>query len=259
MSNTEVTATEQPPSKPAALGLTTKQVLQDIRDNFVMVSAGAVIAGVGLASIFVASYLSVFDWHLLWFVQYTDIVTFGLVVVGIIGGSILVVQSLTQTVLGAVAMQGKSKRRSIIILVVISLLLLASQLYWPILHGEPYFHIISGLMVMGGAVFLTYLIVAQVRAGAWPNTAQMTGLIIIVITTATAFGQWLGNSVIETSQFDQDIFLKDGTIKAAKLVIVLSRHTVLLKDRMLYVVPTSDITKFQTSHELITIIPPSTK
>jgi hypothetical protein len=103
------------------------------------------------------------------------------------------------------------------------------------------------------------LIVAQVRAGAWPNTAQMTGLIIIVITTATAFGQWLGNSVIETSQFDQDIFLKDGTIKAAKLVIVLSRHTVLLKDRMLYVVPTSDITKFQTSHELITIIPPSTK
>jgi hypothetical protein len=144
MSNTEVTATEQPPSKPAALGLTTKQVLQDIRDNFVMVSAGAVIAGVGLASIFVASYLSVFDWHLLWFVQYTDIVTFGLVVVGIIGGSILVVQSLTQTVLGAVAMQGKSKRRSIIILVVISLLLLASQLYWPILHGEPYFHIISG-------------------------------------------------------------------------------------------------------------------
>ena len=34
-----------------------------------------------------------------------------------------------------------------------------------------------------------------------------------------------------------------------KLVIVMSRNTVLLKDKVLYVVPTADITNFQTANK----------
>jgi hypothetical protein len=44
--------------------------------------------------------------------------------------------------------------------------------------------------------------------------------------------------------------VKDQTMLSdTKLVIVMSRNTVLLKDKVLYVVPTADITKFQTANK----------
>jgi hypothetical protein len=68
-----------PPIGPSA-------VFQFLRDNFAVLSGLAVVGGIGLSTIFLSAYLSFFDWHLLWFVQYTDILTFGLIAVGIIGG-----------------------------------------------------------------------------------------------------------------------------------------------------------------------------
>jgi hypothetical protein len=70
------------------------------------------------------------------------------------------------------------------------------------------------------------------------------------ILNTICFGQWLGFSVKETSEFNQDVYLKDQTLNNAKLVIVMSRHTVLLKDGVLYVVPTADVTKFRTAGKL---------
>jgi hypothetical protein len=66
MSDTTATTAAPPPIK-----LTASQVLQGIKDNFVVVSALAFIIGVTLATTFLASYLSVFDWHLILFIQYS--------------------------------------------------------------------------------------------------------------------------------------------------------------------------------------------
>lgn len=252
MSSTEGTPPGEQPSQAAAV-LTTKQLLEVLKDNFVLLSASAVIMGIGLATIFLASYLSVFDWHLLWFVQYTDIVTFGLIAVGIIGGSFFVIQGAAQSVLGAAEIEGKSRRTSIIIATVIFALLLASQLYFPIRHGEPHFHILFGAATLLSGVVLIYVIASHIRVGSVPTVGQVTSVILLAISCAGGLGQWLGRSIEETSEFDQDVSIKNEIIKSAKVIIVLSRHTVLLKDRILYVVPTGDITKFQTSHELITI------
>ena len=54
-------------------GLTGGGVLQLVKDNFAIISGAAVVIGVALAITFLTAYLLVFDWHLLWFVQYTDI------------------------------------------------------------------------------------------------------------------------------------------------------------------------------------------
>jgi hypothetical protein len=67
MANQANIADEKPAQEPH--GLTVAQALQFIKDNFVLVSAAALPIGVALATTFLASYLSVFDWHLMWFVQ----------------------------------------------------------------------------------------------------------------------------------------------------------------------------------------------
>jgi hypothetical protein len=79
-------------------------------------------------------------------------------------------------------------------------------------------------------------------------------MLFLLVIGAGALGRWLGESVEETSYFNQDVHFKEQTLKDTKLVIVMSRHSVLLKDRILYVLPTADISRFQTSHELVTIL-----
>jgi hypothetical protein len=45
-----------------------------LRDNFSVVS-GLAVGGVALSITFLFSYLSVFDWHLIVFIQYVDVIT----------------------------------------------------------------------------------------------------------------------------------------------------------------------------------------
>src|ERR1700681_2783984 len=93
-------ATAPPPAAQAAPGFSTGQLFKAISENFVALSGAAVALGILLATTFLASYLTVFDWHLLWFVQYTDILTFGLVALGIISGSLVLLQACSQVIIG---------------------------------------------------------------------------------------------------------------------------------------------------------------
>jgi hypothetical protein len=101
----------------------------------------------------------------------------------------------------------------------------------------------AGLSIYGGIWLLVSMfeIIAQ---GTRPLPRQVSLIIFFAIFNAIILGQWFGFSVTETSAFTQDVFLKDQTIEKAKLVIVMSRDAVLLKDGVLVIVPTADITKF---------------
>ncbi len=65
---------------------------------------------------------------------------------------------------------------------------------------------------------------------------------MLAVLGSGALGQWLGYSVLET-ETPQDIKINGIVIDGVKVVIVMSRHTVLLKDHDLYVVPTGDISQ----------------
>lgn len=56
--------------------------------------------------------------------------------------------------------------------------------------------------------------------------------------------------VLETNWFVENVRIKDQTLNDAKVVIVMSRFTVFLKDNILHVYPTSDIAELQTAHKL---------
>jgi hypothetical protein len=241
MSGQADSAGEKPAEKPP--GLMAAQVMQFVRENFVLISAAAVLIGVALSATFLASYLSVFDWHLIFFVQYTDIVTVGLIAVGIISGSLTFLVSTVLVINNVVISEGRNRRTQIVVIVVLGISALAFNFWGAAKSGEGYFHILSGIAVLFNGVFFLWLVWWYVKHGTIPTPIQLGSLVFLLIVCAAAAGQWLGRSILEVGQ-PLDIKMKDAAMTETKLIIELSRHTILLKNRDIYVVPTADITQF---------------
>jgi hypothetical protein len=222
-------------------------VFQFLRDNFAVISGLAVVAGIGLSTIFLSAYLSFFDWHLLWFVQYIDILSFGLIAVRIVGGSLIFLQAATQTIIAVFRIGGASKKRYLIGFAIFLLAIVGFNVWGSIHRGEGYFHILFGALALVLGVLFFLLMFVLVKAGKWPDAAQVMFAIVVIITGTVCFGQWLAYSVSETSEFDQDVQFKNGTLTDAKLVIVMTRHTIFQKDSVLYPIPTADIEQFKTA------------
>jgi hypothetical protein len=236
---------QEPPAAQPRPGLTAAQTLQFIKDNFVLVSAAALLIGVALSTTFLSAYLSFFNWHLLWFVQYTDIITFGLLAAGIMSGSITLLQGFAQTVLAGKTFE--QRRSGLIILVVLWVVGISLNIWGAARAGEGYFHVLSGAVAFGAAITLIFIMAGYFEASKLPSAIQSLFILLFLVIIAAGLGRWLGESVEETSDFNQDVYFKDQTLNNVKLVIVMSRHTVLLKDKVLYVVLTGDITKFRTA------------
>jgi hypothetical protein len=247
-------ADEKPAEKRAAP--TFAEVLQFIKDNFVLVSAAALLIGVALATTFLAAYLSEFDWHLLWFVQYTDIITFGLLAVGIASGSATLLQGFVQAVLAGKTPE--QRRSALIILVVLWIIGFALGVWSAVHRGEGYVHVVSGFAVLGAAIVLIFVIASYFDAAKPPTATQCVLIVLFLVLIAGGLGRWLGQSIDETSSFTHDVSMKDQTFTNVKVVMVMSRHTILLKDGVLFVVPTADITQFKGKGSfLLKVAPPA--
>lgn len=229
-------------------------ILAFLRDNFAVISAIAVVSGVTLAIIFLFSYLSVFDWHLITFIEYVDVITFGVIAVGVVSGSFTLAYNIVLYFLFTPAESKDYRRRRWIVDGGIALAAFALYVWLSVRGNTGYFHVISGALVLGGVTFIALCVIRHVQRKETPSMRQIASYIFISILCTGMCGQWAAYSVIETRDFDQNVRGKDWTLDHAKVVIVMSRFTILLMDQMVYVVPTGDILQFQTSNPVITIL-----
>ena len=227
-----------------------------LRDNFSVVSGLAVLGGLALSITFLFSYLSVFDWHLIVFVQYVDVITFGVIAVGVVSGSLALVVGILQwwTALRPLKSNRAKWRRWIIVGCVVAAVF-GWNVWSSLRENNGYSHIFDGLLLFLVAIAIAIIILEQVNRGNRPNIRQLGWYAFLFFLATGTCGRWLGHSVLEVGTFDQDVRTKNVTINSAKPIIIMSRFSVFLKDEKLYVVPTSDITELQTSHVLTTIVP----
>lgn len=225
-----------------------------LRENLAVASALAITVGITLSTFFLFSYLSVFDWHLIWFVQYVDVISFGIVAVGLIGGSITVLNPLVYMWFNARKLESGSRKRWTIAAAIVILLFVALEIRGAVSQHQGYFHVISGVALVGAVILMIFATLSHLRAGTWPTLSQAASLSLLVLLITFGFGRWIADLVLESTVFDQDIRVRDQVMDNSKLVIVLSRFTILLKDNELRVVPTADISEFHSAHKL-TIVP----
>lgn len=144
MSDTSGNAQPPPPKVHTAQGF-----FRAIKENFVLVSGSVAVIGVALATLFLFSYLSVFDWHLMWFVEYTDILTFGLVAVAIVGSSLLLVLSGANVMLDTFGFEYRRRVRWWVLIAILGAAIVGWNVYGSIKQGEGYWHILFGAADVG--------------------------------------------------------------------------------------------------------------
>jgi hypothetical protein len=57
-----------------------------ITKHFAVLSVAVAIIGATLAIIFIAAYLRIFDWRIIWIIEYSDVLKIGLLVVAVLSG-----------------------------------------------------------------------------------------------------------------------------------------------------------------------------
>jgi hypothetical protein len=183
-----------------------------------------------------------------------------LIAAGVIGSSLLLLYSISYNALTVRLPDGKLNWQLIIVCSLVAALMLAFQIYGE--HAGPnphYFHLGAGWVTIFSVVVLLVVIASHFDAGTWPSLPQSIGILFGAITATGSFGNWVALTVVESPEIAQDVVTKEQTFAGVKVVIVMSRHTVLLKDDSLLVIPTADITQFKGKGSVLLKIAPASE
>jgi hypothetical protein len=193
-----------------------------LRENFSVISGGAVVSGITLAIVFLFSYLSAFSWRLIELIQYVDVITFGVIAAGIVSGSIISITNIVESWLRLRTLKTRGEKRVfIIVLCVVAAAIFGLYLWAEIRAKNEYMHTVYGAVLIGMTVFGLVAVVRQISAGQKLTAAFVLNYAIFAILLTGFAGQWLAYTVQERSDFDQDVLTKSKEFKSAKVVMIM--------------------------------------
>src|SRR5690242_10382348 len=79
-----------------------------ITKHFAVISVAMAAIGATLAIIFIAAYLRVFDWRIIWTIEYTDVLKIGLIVVAVLSSFAWYVWSSARDAIDLATKSGRS-------------------------------------------------------------------------------------------------------------------------------------------------------
>jgi hypothetical protein len=117
------------PKRTGGSSVTKGRMLDFLTKNFAVISAAITGLAACMAMAFLFAYLSVFDWNLIWIVEYTDIIKFCLIGAAILSSSAWFVFGVFDDVYKWIVVDVKNQRYLVLFAIVISTLGLAFNLY----------------------------------------------------------------------------------------------------------------------------------
>jgi hypothetical protein len=220
-------------------------VLDFATKYFAVLSAAAVAVGSSLVVIFIYGYLAVFDWNLIWIIEYQDITKFTLIVIALGVTVVPTLSGFSNLAYSLGRMDATTNKR----LVVGGICVFIALAIWSIWDAYYYQHATF-------EYFVTFWLLILITVGStaamirwlWPNLATKTWLqqaqaVVSVIIFVFFFGRLFGLNVRDVSGIRQDVYTSGETLTDQKIVILLSHHSIFYKDGIVTVVQSADIKK----------------
>ncbi len=224
----------------------TKGGVRFLSENATLVSAFGLFAGVSLSLTALCAYLSVFDWGLIWIVEYADIIKFSLFgLAAFIASNAIMLTFLAVTNLLKWRLEGDNYSRKLLIIWGSLLLVMFLVAYVDnVSGGSPRAEfaknvIISFIFLPMAIVALGEIYIAFIRS----DFGAVCFLFLWLMCAATEFGSTLGIYIRDISPRLASVVLNRdaGSLEfnGVKIIMFLSHHLIMLDTRGIIVIPAS--------------------
>ncbi len=221
-----------------------------IARNFAAISTAVTMVAIAAALAFVQAYLASFDWTLIWYLEYPDVIKFVLVAIAMASAIYAIILTLVENVLGFARSPSGSEKWVPIIGTAALFLFAGASLFWTYSSGGAILYPISllsaGILLVG----LVWTIVRDVRAFPAISAAGYINSLWIALAFFVTAGAALGYYVQYASKLRHDVVLKGPNgglifVRDLKTIMILSHHSLFWTGDHALVVPTADVLKLE--------------
>ena len=214
------------------------------------ISGAVVLFSLFCASIFLFAYVRVFDWRLIWLVDYADILKVGLVAIAFFSGIAWYLWAVFDDAYGwAKPGKGAGWRRY-----VIRAFWIGSMTYWAYVEyvsGQPRYALLASVFLSIVAVFLVARwTVRMSEPSHGPNVKDAVFLAFLLVVTVSLFGTAFGyysrdawRSIVQNAVIDGE------TLPGGRLIMLTSRHAVFYRDGITITVPASAVKRLESQKQ----------
>jgi len=234
-----------PETSPAPKDTPALRLLSFISGYFAVFSLLGLVAIVLCSTLFLYGYLSVFDWQLIWIIEYPDILKFGLVALAVISSIILAITTIVAHLIASSRHRGKARAMYVVAIIVFAIALLAIPvvLEWHTeaeARGQMYASFGVSAMFLIGVLLGIWGVVERLRT---ISAESIAFVVLFLLVSVGIFGATFGTYAKYSKGLTHDVFLKDREMSDVRLVLFTSHHTVLYMGTDVIVLPTSEIIK----------------
>lgn len=225
--------------------------LDFLTKHFLVLSAFLLGISSALSMLFLVSYLAVFDWTLVWLIEYADLAKLFLLGAALILAMLVVGSTYIQNFIALKGIDGKAKFVFGFFIVAFVAWTLLQPIYEDIKKGIyfPQYHLYRAFSIvsLGYFVFGSRFILAN-----WKKRLKneiMSDLLFISISISVC-GLTFGYFVRDESYDKREIFTKEASYPDSKIILSFSHHLAILSHDKIVILPTSDVIK------IVTQVPP---
>ena len=215
--------------------------------HFAVLSVMATVVGATLAVIFIAAYLRVFDWRLIWIIEYPDILKVALVTIAVFSGFSFYIWSAAADAINLTTRHSRGRLISYAFGLALWCGSLIMYLYLDYHSTDPHYglHLMLHLAILA-IIGLILTGVNGIREFPNQNANEVALLIFLIVANVTTLGSAFGYYAKDGNGFNYNVFLKVEELHDVGVIMITSHHVVLfLKNKSIILVPSADVVKIE--------------
>ena len=221
-------------------------VIERVSSQPAVISGAFVLFSLFCASIFLFAYVRVFDWRLIWLVDYADVLRIGVVALAFFSGIAWYVWAVFDDAYGwARPKQGAGWRRY-----GVRALWLGSMAYWLYVEyasGEARYTLVAFVFLSILMVFIVVWRAVKLGKETRLNVRDAMFLAFLLIATVGLFGTAFGYYSRDAwRSIAQQVVLEGTELRGARLIMLTSRHAVFYVDGSTITVPAGAVKRMES-------------
>ncbi|WP_441230073.1 hypothetical protein AB7828_10150 [Tardiphaga sp. 215_C5_N2_1] len=222
-------------------------MLDSLTRYFVAISALTVGLSSAVAMIMLSAYLSIFDWTLIWIIEYSDLAKLALVGTALASGIYITAFQYIQSIYDAYTDKTKFRYFIFGFMILIWGLTTGRELYLDYASNGPlYSYHLAKTLSWGLFLFIAF--VGPSHLADWTQRkwsvigSDISMLTVFLGLTAATFAFYTR----DVSENSHEIKTKSATFDRTKIIMMLSHHVVFMVEKRVVVIPASDVVKIET-------------